>query len=170
MDKKDELFRIWIKRIVLTLGITVVAVCCLFQFFYYRGLRKMNISNYNSELEGFEYSFKEINYMDPDNDFIRGYLSLNGSSTAKYPTRIVLYTDDSNIGYSIPVKLSNVDADGNIVDGAYNEGLYADQAYFDVLIDRFSGLRNKYKIAFLIDVDGQKYLIKTGEVYKYSDI
>lgn len=166
----DALARKLIKRLVIVVGLTMILLCCAYQYFYYHGLSKIDISKFNLEPNGFEYSFDEINYKDPDNDYIRGYLSLDGKAITKCPTKIVFYIDDSNVGYSIPIKLSNVDAEGEAVDGAYNDGLYANKTYFDVLIDRFSGFRNEYKIAFLIDIDGQKYLIKTGEVYKYSDI
>ena len=167
---QNELIRNWIKRIIVLMCILVVTICCGYQYYYYHGFSKVDMSRYQHELPGLEYSFTEINYKDADNDFIRGYLSLGGSSVTKYPTRIVFYTDDINIGYSIPVKLSNVDSEGTVVDGAYNNGLYADKTYFDVIVDRFSGFRNTYKIAFLIDVDGVKYLIKTDALYKYSDV
>lgn len=167
---QNEVIRKWIKRVIVIVCATLVIICCFCQYFYYHGLSKVDISKYQSGLTEFEFSFDEINYKDTDNDFIRGYLSLNGTAVTKYPTKIVFYTDDSNIGYSIPVKLSNVDADGNIVDGAYNDGLYSDKTYFDVLVDRSSGLRNTYKIAFLIDIDGVKYLVKSDVLYKYSDV
>lgn len=159
----------WMKLIIAIVAAVFTIFCCAYQFFYYSSFKRIDLSGLQI-CESVDYSIDEINYKDPDNDYIFGTLSMDGKAVTSYPTKLVLYLDDSDVAYAIPVKLSNISADGEVIDGADNEGLYADKTHFEVLLDRFSGLRNSYKIGFLIDRDGEKLLVKTGVMYKYSDI
>ncbi len=159
----------WMKLIIAIVAAVFTIFCCAYQFFYYSSFKRIDLSGLQI-CESVDYSIDEINYKDPDNDYIFGTLSMDGKAVTSYPTKLVLYLDNSNEAYAIPVKLSNISADGEVIDGADNEGLYADKTHFEVLLDRFSGLRNSYKIGFLIDRDGEKLLVKTGVMYKYSDI
>ncbi|SHN64341.1 hypothetical protein SAMN02745247_02793 [Butyrivibrio hungatei DSM 14810] len=158
-----------LKLVIITLSLLFTILCCIFQYYHYSKIRKIDISKASVSKE-IEYSIEEINYKDTDNDYIIGTLSMDGHSTTSFPTKIVFYQDDSNEAYSLPVKLSNINEDGEVVDGANNNGLYAASTHFDVLIDRYSGLRNKYKIGFLIKVDGKEIFVKTDNLYKYSDV
>ncbi len=182
VQKKSLLKNTPMVVIMITTVVFAIAIC-LYQYLYYSRLRMINIDGYSDC--SLEYTVEDIHWKDPDYDYIKGCLSMDGQSVTSYPVSIVLYRDDSDIAYMIPAKLKNhIEPDQeqyNVTLWPDRDFMYLDQEYlynagspseysdFFCLIRRDNPLRNAYKVGFLIDMDGTCCLIKTDIQYKYED-
>ncbi len=172
-----------VTTVATALFVVVVIVVCLYQYLYYSRLRMINIDKYQES--SLDYTIEEIHWKDPDYDYIKGRLSIDGQAVTSYPVNIVFYQDDSDIAYRIPAKLKNhIEPDQeqyNVTLWPERDFMYLDQEYlynagapseyseFYCLVRRDNPLRRSYKIGFLINMDGIDYLVKSDTVYKYED-
>ena len=165
-------------------SISVTLICCVFQFVHYRRLSPVDISRI--PVISADCHISDISWKDTDYDYLEGYISIEGEPVTKYNTRVVFYRDGEDTAYVLPLKVRNYIEpereqqyadekdlrDFIYVDKEYvtNAAEPSSESYFYCLVHRDNDLRNNTHIGFLMNIDGEACMVKTGEPYKYFGI
>ncbi len=154
--------------IVVAASLLLTSTICLAQFVHFRRFKLLNLSEYET-VDAF-YDIEVMSYLNTDYDIISGWVIHKTDPMEpnyRWNTQLVLYNDNSDIAYSLPLKLVKRD---DIPPTINAEGIYnAENCGFAGTIWRHNDLRNSYKIGFLIDVNGTLKLVKTDVDYKYIE-
>lgn len=146
---------------VVTLGLFIAVFCTAFQFSHYSG-SAINLNSYREIPKGdYSYSIDALSEQNYKYDSISGWVVVNGHEVLQYETQVVLYTDD---GYAVAVPMKMVERADVTAD--FNDGNDYDMSGFQGLIRKKISDGKDCKIGFLIDVDHELCLIRTGQVYE----
>lgn len=182
MNKNDNLKKI-ISNALLICGMTVAAACCLFQYMYYSGFRRIDLTS--TVPVDIDCVIEDIHWKDTDHDFITGRFSSEGEPMTFDPVYLVLYTDDDNTGYRIPIKTKNYytaeqEAEFEKKDMSpfiytsreylNNSGEPSEETEFYCQMSRHNSYRNNFKIAFLFETEDGNRIYKTDILYRYYGI
>lgn len=140
-------------------GATLAIVVVVYQYFYYSG-RHINLSDYQELQEGYEYGLNVIE-ANLDYDEVSGWIVVPGHEIVQYETTLVLYSETGN-AYAFPTKMvTRTD-----VTEYFDDGLNYDASGYQVRVRKSKIKGNSYYIGFILVVDRERYLIKTGREYQ----
>lgn len=158
----DQIRKLLICTVIIAFTIITIALC-LSQYIHYHSGEQINLSDY-IELSAEEglYNIKSIKEKNSEYYTINGWALCKGHEMAEFDTRLVLYHEGEDTAISLPLAMKeNEDITEYIGDGIdYSNTQFKGNVDGDIVDGA------DYLIGFLIKVDGELRLIKTGEKFE----
>jgi hypothetical protein len=148
--------------VVVSLSLIITAFICLYSYKHYHGLKEIDMTQYPVE-KNVIVQIDDIKKVNLDYDYIRGWIIKKGVIIKQYNTQLVLFNQNNNKGYVLPLKrLNRVD-----VTKAMNDNINYDSSGFNAKIDH-KYMKNGFRIGFIYNINQKDYLIKTKIKYRYT--
>lgn len=160
-NTSEKIRKILIYIVIISFTIITIALC-LFQYIHYHSGEQITLSDY-AELSAEEglYNIKSIKAKNSEYYTIIGWALCKGHEMTEFETRLVLYHEGDNKAISIPLAMKENDKITDYV----GDGIDYSNTQFKGNVDGDIVDGADYLIGFLINVDGEMKLIKTGEIF-----